>query len=252
MFWTRNSSANAATTINSQILTPTTTSTSTTNPNSSTSNQSSSQSTAINNHVSITNSSSTSSTRNNNKFENIILKNINRFNESNLSTNTNSNNQNQTAYRSNSLHYVTFDNNKPSSQSVILSSLQAFGSTNALSSTVNTSGMASSIASSTLKPFYNKLKKSHLFGVKLEKICGAYSLTNNQLPPQIMNLLEKVAGEGSQSLMIFRKSASAKLKKSYKDKLDSNQTIDYNEMNVHVAALLLKVCYYILNSLLVK
>ena len=40
--------------------------------------------------------------------------------------------------------------------------------------------------------------------------------------------------------MIFRKSASAKLKKTYKDKLDSNQVIDYNEMNVHIAALLLK------------
>lgn len=40
--------------------------------------------------------------------------------------------------------------------------------------------------------------------------------------------------------MIFRKSASAKLKKSYKDKLDSNQTVDFNEMNVHIAALLLK------------
>lgn len=40
--------------------------------------------------------------------------------------------------------------------------------------------------------------------------------------------------------MIFRKSASAKLKKTYKDKLDANQPVDYNEMNVHVAALLLK------------
>lgn len=40
--------------------------------------------------------------------------------------------------------------------------------------------------------------------------------------------------------MIFRKSASAKLKKTYKDKLDSNQAIDFNEMNVHIAALLLK------------
>jgi len=40
--------------------------------------------------------------------------------------------------------------------------------------------------------------------------------------------------------MIFRKSASAKQKKHYKDKLDSNQTVDFSEMNVHVAALLLK------------
>jgi hypothetical protein len=53
--------------------------------------------------------------------------------------------------------------------------------------------------------------------------------------------MEKVASEGSTSLMIFRKSASAKLKKTFKEKLDSHQTIDYNEMNVHVAALLLKV-----------
>lgn len=41
--------------------------------------------------------------------------------------------------------------------------------------------------------------------------------------------------------MIFRKSASAKLKKTYRQKLDSNHAIDYNDMNVHVAALLLKV-----------
>lgn len=53
--------------------------------------------------------------------------------------------------------------------------------------------------------------------------------------------MEKVAVEGSTSLMIFRKSASAKLKKTYKDKLDSNAAVDYNDMNVHVAALLLKV-----------
>jgi hypothetical protein len=55
-----------------------------------------------------------------------------------------------------------------------------------------------------------------------------------------MSLLHKVNTEGSTSLMIFRKSASAKLKKIYKDKLDSNQAVDYAEMNVHVAALLLK------------
>jgi hypothetical protein len=96
--------------------------------------------------------------------------------------------------------------------------------------------------SSTLNknPFYSKLKKYNLFGVKLEKICGPYSSTNNRLPVQIMNLLEKVACEGSNSLMIFRKSGSAKQKKSYRNKLNANQAIDYNEMNVHVAALLLK------------
>ena len=39
---------------------------------------------------------------------------------------------------------------------------------------------------STSRPFYSKLKKSHLFGVKLEKLCGPYSATNLKLPPQIM------------------------------------------------------------------
>lgn len=53
--------------------------------------------------------------------------------------------------------------------------------------------------------------------------------------------MEKVAVEGASSLMIFRKSASAKLKKTYKDKLDTNSAVDFNDMNVHVAALLLKV-----------
>jgi hypothetical protein len=80
-----------------------------------------------------------------------------------------------------------------------------------------------------------------LFGVKLEKLCGVYSSTkNNQLPTQIMSLLEKVANEGCTVLMIFRKSASAKVKKSFKDKLNMNEPIDYNEMSVHIAALLLK------------
>jgi hypothetical protein len=57
----------------------------------------------------------------------------------------------------------------------------------------------------------------------------------------LKNLLEKVATEGTCSLMLFRKSASAKMKKVYKDKLNANQTIDYKEMNVHLAALLIKV-----------
>ena len=39
---------------------------------------------------------------------------------------------------------------------------------------------------STSRPFYSKLKKSHLFGVKLEKLCGPYSANNFKLPPQIM------------------------------------------------------------------
>jgi hypothetical protein len=101
---------------------------------------------------------------------------------------------------------------------------------------------STSLTNATLRPFYNKLKKTHLFGVKLEKLCGTYNVnTNNtKLPIQILSLMEKVASEGSTCLMIFRKSASAKLKKVYKEKLDSNQFVDYNEMNVHVAALLLK------------
>lgn len=80
-----------------------------------------------------------------------------------------------------------------------------------------------------------------MFGVKLEKICGTYSATNCRLPPHFMSLMEKVANEGINSMMIFRKSASAKLKKAYRDKIDSNQAFDYDEMNVHIAALLLKV-----------
>ena len=44
----------------------------------------------------------------------------------------------------------------------------------------------SNAVNSTLKPFYSKLKKSHLFGVKLDKLCGPYSPTNNRLPSQVM------------------------------------------------------------------
>ena len=111
------------------------------------------------------------------------------------------------------------------------------------SSSYSTHTSSLSMAASTLKPlFYNKLKRSssHLFGVKLEKICGVHSATNNQLPAQIMNLLEKVAAEGVCSLMLFRKSASAKHKKVFKEKLDANQSVDYKDMNVHIAALLIK------------
>jgi hypothetical protein len=143
--------------------------------------------------------------------------------------------------RSNSLHYIStsaptgITNNRNSA-------LVTTTTTNSEATAGHTgANMATSIANSTLRPFYNRLKKSHLFGIKLEKICGNCTPDNNKLPAQIMFLLEKVASEGSVSLMIFRKSASAKLKKSYKDKLDANQAIDYNDMNVHVAALLLKV-----------
>lgn len=47
--------------------------------------------------------------------------------------------------------------------------------------------------------------------------------------------------------MIFRKSANAKMTKAYREKLDSHQAIDYNEMNVHIAALLLKVSIIFIN-----
>lgn len=125
--------------------------------------------------------------------------------------------------RSNSLHHV----------------YQGFTETS--KSSKKSISTSSSIATSTLRPLYHKLKRAHLFGVKLEKICGPYSATNCRLPVPIMSLMEKVASEGINALMIFRKSASAKLKKTYRDKIDSNQAFDYDEMNVHIAALLLKV-----------
>ena len=44
--------------------------------------------------------------------------------------------------------------------------------------------------SSSLRPLYNKLKKTHLFGVKLEKLCGPYHPTaNNQLPLPIIEFI---------------------------------------------------------------
>lgn len=128
------------------------------------------------------------------------------------------------------------------SESVNLSSLKShlLSSKMATNITDLTSHKLPSSSNATLKPFYSKLKKTHLFGIKLEKLCGVYGAQNCKLPVQIMSLLRKVSDEGQMALMIFRKSASAKLKKIYKEKLDSNQTVDYAEMNVHVAALLLK------------
>ena len=149
---------------------------------------------------------------------------------------SNNNNNNTTSISSN-----TLDSTKPISST--------FGTANALT---------------TLSRPFSKLKnKPNLFGVKLEKL----NLQTGQLPLPLLvivliltffffnsnfynffkkNLLDKVASEGYHALMIFRKSASAKLKKYYRQKLDSNQTIDYNEMNVHVAALLLKVILSVL------
>ena len=86
---------------------------------------------------------------------------------------------------------------------------------------------------------YSKLRRPHLFGVKLEKLCGAYG-ASAMLPAPVMSLLGKVAAEGPTALMVFRKSASAKLKKMCRERLDAGHAVDYAEMNVHVAALLLK------------
>lgn len=109
----------------------------------------------------------------------------------------------------------------------------------------NSKSNVSQMTSSTLtKPFSLKPnKKTHLFGVKLEKLCQ----NGDKLPAPILKLLEKVLNEGYNVMMIFRKSGSAKLNKLYKEKLDNNSHIDYDEMNVHVAALLLKVILFLLN-----
>lgn len=89
--------------------------------------------------------------------------------------------QQNSTQRSSSLHYVgseAANTDKPSTHLKI--SKKMHNSTNI------SSGVASSLANSTLKPFYNKLKKHYLFGTKLEKTCGPHSATNNQLPSQIM------------------------------------------------------------------
>ncbi|CAF0901665.1 unnamed protein product, partial [Brachionus calyciflorus] len=152
-------------------------------------------------------------------------------------TNPKDNSLNNNVYtasiRSNSLHHVSHYNQI---RNFDIKSNNRKNSTTFSSS----NGITTNLANTTLKPFYHKLRKSHIFGVKLEKICGPYSNDNNQLPLPIMSLMEKVANEGTTALMIFRKSASAKLKKSFRDRIDSNQKLDYNEMNVHVAALLIK------------
>lgn len=54
----------------------------------------------------------------------------------------------------------------------------------------NSVNSINSVSSGTHKaslPFYNRLKKSHhLFGSRLEKLCGPYSPENNRLPASIM------------------------------------------------------------------
>ena len=57
--------------------------------------------------------------------------------------------------------------------------------------TTTTTTTNTSSNSSSLRPFYSKLKKTHIFGVKLEKLCGPYHPTaNNQLPPQIIVIIK--------------------------------------------------------------
>lgn len=59
--------------------------------------------------------------------------------------------------------------------------------TNTTTSNNNTNNKSQSITNTTLRPFYSKLKKTHLFGVKLDKLMGAYNpQTNYKLPPQII------------------------------------------------------------------
>lgn len=95
----------------------------------------------------------------------------------------------------NSTQFSSYANssNMPSlSQTSRSSSMHHVSATSFLETTTNSSSVNQSV-SSTLKPlFYSKLRRStpHLFGVKLEKICGAYSLTNNQLPSQLIVRIE--------------------------------------------------------------
>lgn len=105
------------------------------------------------------------------------------FNHSNLTS------------RSNSLHYISSGMSASSNRNSAIITPSSNGSSNGEIShnpgtTSNhgssTSNVATSLANSTLKPFYNRLKKSHLFATKLEKICGPCSHENNRLPSQIM------------------------------------------------------------------
>lgn len=104
------------------------------------------------------------STNSNNRFD--LKKNLKHFDNLNLI------NQQIPKIRSNSLHYATKSNeiNKHTKGD----------------SEQSTNVNSHYYSNSNLKPFYSKLKKTHLFGVKLEKLCGPYSATNNKLPHQIM------------------------------------------------------------------
>lgn len=143
-------------------------------------------------HGSSTTSSSGGVLSEQNKNSSLSNQHLNKFDQLMLSSGSNNTNKKTSidshlpvplnqANRSNSLHYV--------------SSSSAAGSTtsthpNAANSISNSkmNEMTASLASSTLKPFYNRLKNKthHLFGARLEKICGPYSPENNRLPPAIM------------------------------------------------------------------
>lgn len=93
--------------------------------------------------------------------------------------------------RSNSLHYTTKSNE-----------INKF----AKSDTEQSANVGTHYHSnSNLKPFYSKLKKTHLFGVKLEKICGPYSTLNNKLPPQIMVSLDIYASIDFKTTVLGRR-----------------------------------------------
>lgn len=117
------------------------------------------------------------------------------------------------ANRSNSLHYVSSNSNGVSGHTAaaggaVGATFASYTSSRAVSSkpphgyhhhhggesssvhAANSVNSINSVSSGTHKaslPFYNRLKKSHhLFGSRLEKLCGPYSPENNRLPSSIM------------------------------------------------------------------
>jgi len=134
------------------------------------------------------NKSSNNATRGSNQQLNLISNDINgkayknsKLNSFKINDLNNNLGERLHAYRSNSLHYVNSNNRNYDFLN------ENNNSNNNKKSNDNGGGSGSlSLANSTLKPLYNKLKKSHLFVVKIEKICGAYSETNCKLPHPIM------------------------------------------------------------------
>lgn len=129
------------------------------------------------------NKSSNTTTRGSNQQLNLISNDINgkayknsKINSFKLNDMNNNFGERLHTYRSNSLHYVNSNNRN----------YDFLNENSTKKSSENVASGSLSLANSTLKPFYNKLKKSHLFGVKIEKICGPYSETNCRLPNPIM------------------------------------------------------------------